>query len=51
MKTGVISANYKLSGNVPVSKESLKSFCNILAVAYSDAVHGNIQAAAKIICI
>ena len=33
MKAGVISANFKLSGNVPVPKKSLKSFCNILAVA------------------
>ena len=33
MKTGVISANFKLSGSVPVSKESFKSFCNTLAVA------------------
>ena len=33
MKTGVISANFKLFRNVPVSKETFKSFCNILAVA------------------
>ena len=32
MKIGVISGSFKLSGDVPVSKDSLKSFCNILAV-------------------
>ena len=33
MKTGVMSANFKLPGNLPVYIDSFKSFCNILALA------------------
>ena len=32
MKIGVMSASFKPSGDVPVSKDSLKKFSNILAV-------------------
>ena len=31
----VMSANFKTSGNVPISMDSFKSFYNILAVAFA----------------
>ena len=34
LKTGVISANFKLSVNLPVTKDPFKSFSNMLAVAF-----------------
>ena len=33
MKTGVMPANFKLSGDVPDSIDLFKNYCNILAVA------------------